>query len=423
MAHFTPFSLTRSGSSLSVLAIAICTLLSARYSNLTSFRQMPRPMGCVPGPVPEDLSAADFTVTVVTRTAAHPWFGIPGAHPLAFSVNGTEGLVLNLVRGTTYTFAITTGPQHPVVFTNSMEGGFLNTAQVIAVSGTPATSGTVSFTPDATTPNLLYYNCNNHSYMGGVINVTDPVVPIQLSAKALLEGPYDAGTLLMWDSLRSRDLVPLSEPYSALGYVFIGLSGNTSVSSTVLDATGNNAIVDWVIVELRNAATPSTIVATHLGLIQRDGDIVDMDGTGALTWNLPATSYYIAVRHRNHLGAMTGTAVALSGSSTTVDLTDPGLVTYGSNARKQSGTKMLLWSGDATFNGEVKYTNSDNDRTPILSAIGGTVPTASVDLQYRLEDTNLDAHVKYTGALNDRDQILQVIGGVVPTNTRAAQLP
>ena len=51
------------------------------------------------------------------------------------------------------------------------------------------------------------------------------------------------------------------------------------------------------------------------------------------------------------------------------------------------------------------------------------VPTASVDLQYRLEDTNLDAHVKYTGALNDRDQILQVIGGVVPTNTRAAQIP
>jgi len=35
----------------------------------------------------------------------------------------------------------------------------------------------------------------------------------------------------------------------------------------------------------------------------------------------------------------------------------------------------------------------------------------------------MDGLVKYTGAGNDRDPILTNIGGVVPTNTRPQQLP
>ena len=105
-----------------------------------------------------------------------------------------------------------------------------------------------------------------------------------------------------------------------------------------------------------------------------------------------------------------------------MDLASSGTNTYGTDARKVMGAWTTLWAGDATFNGELKYTGVLNDRDPILVRIGGVIPTNTA-VGYFGEDTNLDGTVKYIGVLNDRDPILVNIGGVVPTNTRPAQLP
>jgi hypothetical protein len=129
--------------------------------------------------------------------------------------------------------------------------------------------------------------------------------------------------------------------------------------------------------------------------------------------------------HRNHLGAMTLNGVALSNAATTVDLSATGTATLGTEARRSiSGTfpTQALWAGDVNFDGILKYTGTDNDRDPILSNIGGAVPTNTVT-GYLNSDVNMDGIVKYTGTDNDRDPILQNIGGVVPTNVREAQLP
>ncbi len=64
----------------------------------------------------------------------------------------------------------------------------------------------------------------------------------------------------------------------------------------------------------------------------------------------------------------------------------------------------------------------NNDRDPILTAIGGTTPTSVVS-GYMREDVNLSGYVKYTGAANDRDPILVNIGSTVPTNVRYEQIP
>jgi hypothetical protein len=74
------------------------------------------------------------------------------------------------------------------------------------------------------------------------------------------------------------------------------------------------------------------------------------------------------------------------------------------------------------FDDEIKYVGQDNDRDPILQAIGGVVPT-NTTTGYLPADVNMDGTVKYSGENNDRDPILQTIGGVVPTNTRVGQLP
>ena len=249
--------------------------------------------------------------------------------------------------------------------------------------------------------------------------VVNPLV--RISARAFLDGPYAPVDQAMHDSLRTRGLIPATEPYTGLGYAHVGGGGET-VTAAALEITGSNAIVDWVVLELRSGSNPAQVLQTRSGLIQRDGDIVGKDNVSPVGFSLPEGSYYVAIRHRNHLGAMTSGAVLLSSTSTVVDFTSATTSTYGTEARKTSGNHMTLWSGNTLWDNELKYTGSNNDRDPVLVRIGGTVPTNTV-LGYYRDDVNLDGVVKYTGSDNDRDPILVNIGGTVPTQVRTEQLP
>ena len=122
---------------------------------------------------------------------------------------------------------------------------------------------------------------------------------------------------------------------------------------------------------------------------------------------------------------MTSNPVVLSPTVASVDLTSAATATYGTNARKTSGgvfPAQLLWAGDATFNGTVKYTGAGNDRDPILVTVGSTTPNNTVTL-YSTRDVNLNGSVRYTGSGNDRDPILVNVGSTTPNNVRVQQLP
>jgi hypothetical protein len=228
----------------------------------------------------------------------------------------------------------------------------------------------------------------------------------------------------MNDDLRVDGIIPLQEPFTALGYAFVS-GGGEAAAPTVFTATGNEAIVDWVLVELRDDVDPTLVHYSRAALLQRDGDVVGVDGISPLAIPIPPGNYYVAVRHRNHLGVMAAATTPFGAAAVSVDLTDAATATYGTDARKSvSGIHpaRVLWSGDVSFDGEIKYTGSGNDRDPVLQSIGGVVPTATT-AGYRQEDVNLDGTVKYTGSGNDRDPVLQNVGGVVPTNTRMEQLP
>lgn len=245
---------------------------------------------------------------------------------------------------------------------------------------------------------------------------------LRLSLKLMLDGPYDSNTGLMGDGLRAASLVPANEPYTALGFTQAAGGGGEVAHSGVLFRTGNDAIVDWVQVELRNNATPSAIVATRPALLQRDGDVVAEDGVSPIALLAPAGTYRIAVRHRNHLGAMTANGFALSTTSTPVDFMSTALALNGTEPTRTVGAIRTLWSGNVLRDADLKYTGASNDRDPILVAVGGSVPTATT-YGYRLEDVNMDGTTKYTGAGNDRDPILVNVGGSIPTNVRVEQLP
>jgi hypothetical protein len=236
-----------------------------------------------------------------------------------------------------------------------------------------------------------------------------------------LDGPFDSQTGLMNDGLRVAGLIPTAEPFTASGFVHAGGGGGETIAPALLQTAGTGAPVDWVLLELRSVVTPSVVLATRSAVVLRNGQIVN--GSGGPV-RLPALdgSYHVAVRHRNHLGAMTASPVSLGQSSTSVDFTLTASTTWGANARKTVGSVMTLWSGNAWRDAAVKYIGQDNDRDPILALIGGTVPT-NVLAGYHLEDSNLDGLVKYVGQDNDRDPILSNIGGSIPTNTLPEQLP
>jgi len=246
-----------------------------------------------------------------------------------------------------------------------------------------------------------------------------------LRPRVYLEGPYNTGTLQMNTTLRANGLVPLAEPYSAAGYVHVGGGGETTTPA-VLAITGANAIVDWVVVELRVTdywTGASTVVATRCALLQADGDVVAAsNGTSPVTLHT-AGSYHVAIRHRNHLGIMTAAPLTLTDDGTLLDMSTGSLGLYGGTAAtKLIGTRNVMVAGDVDSNGTIKYAGSTNDRDRILVTIGGTTPNA-VLTGYRREDVNMDGMTKYTGAGNDRDPILVNIGATTPNNIRQAQLP
>lgn len=246
--------------------------------------------------------------------------------------------------------------------------------------------------------------------------------PVALGVKLALEGPYDVNTGLMRDDLRTASLLPATEPYTALGFAQQAGGGGEALAPALLSVTGNDALVDWVRVELRASANPATVLATRQALLQRDGDVVSADGAAALVFDVPAGSYHVAVRHRNHLGCMSATAFALSASATTVDLGSQAVATWGTNARKPMGTRMALQAGNVVTDGAVKYVGTNNDRDPILLTIGSAVPTNVVS-GYQASDVNLDGQVKYVGVNNDRDPILGNVGGTTPNSVVLEQLP
>ncbi len=226
-------------------------------------------------------------------------------------------------------------------------------------------SGSGSLLSTVTWTNNLNFNSSTFIYVKGNAGATGDFTltvtqlrDLQLSAKAFLEGPYDSASGLMDDDLRDQGLIPGTEPYSANG---------ETVNTSVLAVTGDDAIVDWVLVELRDKNLNTSILHTRAALLQRDGDIVDTDGVSPLRFSgALEDDYFITIRHRNHLGIMTLNARSLSETVTNIDFTSSSESVYGTGSRIDLGSGILgLYGADADGSEAVNATDRSttwNDR-------------------------------------------------------------
>lgn len=234
-----------------------------------------------------------------------------------------------------------------------------------------------------------------------------------LSVKLLLQGAYSPNTQLMRDDLRLAGLIPNAQPYNVAP---INYAGTETLNTDQLAVTGNNAIVDWVLVELRSALDKTNVVSRKAFLLQRDGDVVDpVTGSAKLSFkDVAQGSYYIAVRHRNHLGVMTAAAVKLESVDISVDFSAKDTVVEGDHGRAESEFKALLWAGDANSDSSLIANGSGQDAGIVFVKILNAKANESFNSNfivkgYHVTDFNMDGQVIFTGPNNDTNILISNI--------------
>ncbi len=240
---------------------------------------------------------------------------------------------------------------------------------------------------------------------------------VKISARVLLQGAliksnftYDT---MMRDDLRQKNLLPFTEPYSTMpNYQHVNGGGNEVVSDpSVFQITGENAVVDWVIVELRDPQILDSTVATRSALLTRIGNVVDVDGVSPLHFpNTAPGLYFVVVRHRNHLGVMSGEAVFLNDAPQTLDFTNPNFFANGQYSMATISGKKALWCGDLNGDRRIIYQGPGNDVLPIfITALyhPGNSNQISTFMAsgYLNSDLNMDGNAIYAGPGNDRSYL------------------
>ncbi len=177
-----------------------------------------------------------------------------------------------------------------------------------------------------------------------------------------------------------KKLLPTTNPYS----------DSLTCDAAVFTATGNNAIVDWVWLELRDQQDASVVIAGQSALLQRDGDIATIDGVSDVEFSESANNYYVLVTHRNHLGVLSANTIALSTTVTSLDFTnDTSLIQGGANAVVDMGSgSYAMLAGDQDGNGQVQNT----DINSVITILGGSgYSDADMDMNGQIQNTDINS--------------------------------
>ena len=122
-----------------------------------------------------------YTVTVASKTAAHPYNGVGSSN--GYFINGIESPIIEIKGNDTskpyhYKFdqSDASNSGHPLLFYNnaSKTTGFTTG---VTTNGTPGQAGAYTMIAvDSDTPNILYYQCSSHANMGNHTFLTSPTV-------------------------------------------------------------------------------------------------------------------------------------------------------------------------------------------------------------------------------------------------------
>jgi len=236
-----------------------------------------------------------------------------------------------------------------------------------------------------------------------------------VEVKAYLEGPFLIDHMLT--DLNENGLIQLSQPYNTEPWNYNGTEAVESIP--------NENIVDWVLVELRDAeeassASPQTRISSKAGFITKDGYIVDLDGTSNLNFGELTISHnlYAIVWHRNHLGILSANPLSTNnGCLYTYDFTTGSEQVYGGLTGYSQINEITfgMSSGDANSDGRI----NNDDKTEVWQIQAGNSFYLSGDLNF---DSQVDNKDKNDHLLKNQGKYSR-IPGEIPTNGLIAFYP
>ena len=255
-------------------------------------------------------SPITYTVTVASKTAAHPYNGDGSSS--AYFLNGIESPALQLqgVDGTTanteyfYKFdqAHNSNSGHPLRFYKDAAKSEAYTSGV-TTNGTAGSSGAyTTIAVDDATPNVLYYECSSHAYMGNY--VTTPAASVQglddaeLTAIAGLTSAADKGIQFTGSGaagtydLTSAGKALLDDADAAAQRTTLGLGTAATTASTDYATAAQGTKADNAAAKASNLSdlASASTARTNLGLGSAStltagtsaSNLVQLDGSAKL---------------------------------------------------------------------------------------------------------------------------------------------
>ena len=215
-----------------------------------------------------------YTVTVASKTAAHPYNGVGSSN--GYFINGIESPIIEIKGNDTskpyhYKFdqSDASNSGHPLLFYNNASKTTAFTTGV-TTSGTPGQAGAYTMIAvDSDTPNILYYQCSSHANMGNHTFSTSPTVNTGFFLKLpTTDGTADqvlktngSGTLSFGSSVTFPTISSISPSVIENTQTAVTITGTNFQSIPTVDAinASTGAITTADSVAFTNA---TTIVAT-----------------------------------------------------------------------------------------------------------------------------------------------------------------
>ena len=206
-------------------------------------------------PTPEEYGSSSapkvITVTVDSKSGNHPYQSAGGASANAYFFDGLESPAITLSGADSsypyyYRFdqSDSSNSSHPLRFYLEADKSTAYTTNV-TTNGTAGSSGAYTqIAVDANTPNILYYQCSSHAYMGNFVNVVSNRVNGDLTVGSKLKMPTNTANKILVADGTSFEEVDISgdATIASGGALTLANSGVTAASYTnssiTVDAKG-----------------------------------------------------------------------------------------------------------------------------------------------------------------------------------------
>ena len=327
----------------------------------------------VPSPITQTINTNYFTETGQIVPANNSTLTVNANNYNAtgqYTVNGIDNITLNLIRGNTYSFTVSVGTH--ILWIQTVGGAYsANNVYSSGVLNNGIASGTITFTVPANAPDTLYYQCQNHPMMFGIINIYDASSTVSSAPGALSTVNTLFGVLTTALTTVSTSAVPTSNN-GLTATIFVKSGTYSEVLPITIPA--NVAVVGD---ELRGVtvqpATSYNAITSACNTL-----VFTVRSTAGLTANMPIQFAGTAFG-----GITAGTTYYVVGSSLTATTFGISNTSGGVQRSLTTGSgSMGIYAGDALKN-MFYMRNGSGLRNVTLTGLLGTLTAENVYMTRR----------------------------------------